>query len=737
MSSLRCWLKRPSRRNMIEPVLRYLLSTWGRLVRRLLRLSVALTVLATTFAAATNAQGRFSLEQILSTPFPSELTASPTGGAVAWIQNDRGRRNIWVARAPEFVGRQVTDFDRDDGQEISDLQFTVDGGSLLYVHGGGPNRQGEIPNPESSADATKRAVWMIALANGDPHQLAEGSSPLISPDSRWVAFLHRGQVWRVAIGEDEEPEQLFQIRGRAGSLRWSPDGSKLAFVSGRGDHSFVGVYDLERRAIAYLDPSVDRDGNPVWSPDGRQLAYIRLPRQGDVLPFMPRREGAPWSIRVADVETGAARAVWTAHAGPGSVFRGVVARNQLFWGAGERVVFPWEKDGWTHLYSVPLRGGRATLLTPGAFEVEDVVITADGEHLVYSSNQDDIDRRHLWRVPAAGGTPLQLTSGAGNEWSPTLAQGEVIAHFASDARQPAHAVIRLPGGTSRPMARSSLPGDFPLDRLIVPQQVVFPAADGLRIHGQLFLPPSARRGERHPAVLFFHGGSRRQMLLGWHYRGYYHNAYALNQYLASRGYIVLSVNYRSGIGYGMEFREALNYGARGASEFNDVLGAGLYLAGRPDVDPDRIGLWGGSYGGYLTALGLARASDLFAAGVDIHGVHDWNVVIRNFRPGYDPVSREEVARLAFESSPMAFIDTWRSPVLLIHGDDDRNVPFSETVDLIDALRVRGVEYEQLVFPDEVHGFLLHRNWLAAYRATADFFDRKLMRRDDRVSGSDD
>src|SRR5260370_25237555 len=138
----------------------------------------------------------------------------------------------------------------------------------------------------------------------------------------------------------------------------------------------------------------------------------------------------------------------------------------------------------------------------------------------------------------------------------------------------------------------------------------------------------------------------------------------MNQYLASQGFIVLSVNYRSGTGYGLEFGEARNYGARGASEFNDVVGAGLYLRNRPDVDPARIGLWGGSYGGYLTALGLARASDLFAAGVDFHGVHDWNVVIRNFTPSYDPQKQQEAARIAFESSPKAPVPQWGSPGLL-------------------------------------------------------------------------
>jgi dipeptidyl aminopeptidase/acylaminoacyl peptidase len=206
---------------------------------------------------------------------------------------------------------------------------------------------------------------------------------------------------------------------------------------------------------------------------------------------------------------------------------------------------------------------------------------------------------------------------------------------------------------------------------------------------------------------------------------YYRNAYAMNQYLASRGFVVLSVNYRSGTGYGMEFREAVDFGAKGASEYRDVAGASLYLRGRADVDGTRIGLWGGSYGGYLVALGLARASDLFAAGVDLHGVHDWSDWFR-------VVEREDIggrnaaaARLAFESSPMADVKTWRSPVLLIHGDDDRNVPFQQSVALAEALRERGVTVEQLIFPDEVHDFLVQAHWIEAYRAATEFLERYL------------
>jgi dipeptidyl aminopeptidase/acylaminoacyl peptidase len=206
---------------------------------------------------------------------------------------------------------------------------------------------------------------------------------------------------------------------------------------------------------------------------------------------------------------------------------------------------------------------------------------------------------------------------------------------------------------------------------------------------------------------------------------YYSNAYANNQYLASLGYIVLSVNYRSGIGSGLNFREAINYGATGASEYNDVQGAGLYLRNRPDVDPARIGVWGGSYGGYLTALALARASDMFAAGVDFHGVHDWSArlgqggAVAAGGIAADPAA----AKLAFDSSPMASVKTWKSPVLLMQGDDDRNVDFAQTVRMAAALRTQGVEFEEHVFPDEIHGFLMHKSWVTAYSLTADFFGR--------------
>jgi dipeptidyl aminopeptidase/acylaminoacyl peptidase len=664
---------------------------------------------------------RFSLEQVMSAPFPSELTAAPKGGSVAWVLDEHGARNVWIADAPTYSGRRLTNYHDDDGQEIAQLTWTPDGRSLIFVRGGDFEMHRDNPNPASLPQGVEQAIWIVPPGSA-PRKIMEGNGPAVSPTGDKVVFLREDEIWSASLDDNAKPSQLIHSNGQASQLRWSPDGSKLAYVSTRSDHSFIAVYNFSASSITYLDPSVDRDSEPVWSPDSKQIAFIRIP--ASPVAVGPRRSASsPWSIRIADADSGSGRELWHASSGPGSVFRDMSADTQLFWGSGDHIVFPWERTGWLHLYSISTHGDvPKPLNTPGEFEIEHASLSTDRRTVLFSSNENDIDRRHLWRVSVSGENLTPLTPGAGIEWSPVeTGDSTAIAMLRSDAKNPARASIKIGNADIRDLAPNSVPADFPASALIVPQPVILSAADGLRIHGQLFLPADAAPNQLHPAVIFFHGGSRRQMLLGWHYMDYYNNSYAMNQYLASLGYIVLSVNYRSGIGYGLDFREALKYGATGASEFNDVLGAGLYLRSRPDVDPKRIGLWGGSYGGYLTALGLARASDLFAAGVDFHGVHDWSAELTS-----DGIPQDAAAsRLAFESSPLASVGTWRSPVLLIHGDDDRNVPFHQTVALVEALRKQGVDFQQLIFPDEIHGFLTEKRWIQAYHAAADFLAKHL------------
>ena len=664
----------------------------------------------------------FTVDQVLSAAFPDHLVASPKGDAVAWVLNAAGVRNVWVARAPGWRAAPITKFHADDGQEIGEIAWKPDGAALVFTRGGDANRRGEFPNPQSDPAGVRQEIWMASVA-GEVVKLADGHLPAISPDGSAVAWILNGQVWSMPLNE-HRPSQLIHARGTALSLSWSPDGARLAFTSDRGDHAFIGVYDVHEKSLRFLDPSVDTDQSPVWSPDSKQIAFIRLPAAPSDFEFGPKRTGPPWSIRIADAQSGKGREVWRAQEGRGSVFWPLRSENQLLWMAGDRVGFPWERDGWLHLYSLNTHDGTARLLTPGEFEVEDAAAGVDRKAVFFSSNQDDADRRHLWRVSAEGGSPQRLTSGNGIEFSPAVLNNGSVALLHSDAKMPARAAVLDGAGTIRDLAPSAIPVALPSASLVEPQPVIITSKDGMRIHGQLFLPENDS-AEKHPAVVFFHGGSRRQMLPGWHYMLYYSQTYGFNQYLASKGYVVLSINYRGGIGYGSDFREAPGFGATGASEFDDVLGAGLYLRGRSDVDPARIGAWGGSYGGYLTALALARASDLYAAGVDFHGIHDWNLEITRAAPARDAEKRREIERVAFESSPLASIGTWKSPVLLVQGDDDRDVAFAQSVQLVEALRKQGVAFEQLIFPDETHDFLLHASWLRAYRAADEFLGRYL------------
>jgi dipeptidyl aminopeptidase/acylaminoacyl peptidase len=310
----------------------------------------------------------------------------------------------------------------------------------------------------------------------------------------------------------------------------------------------------------------------------------------------------------------------------------------------------------------------------------------------------------------------------------------MLAFVGSDARRPPTMFVRTvaPGAAPRAIDQDLVGPDFPLSQLVVPEHVTFKAPDGKTVHGQLF--KASGGAPKRPGVIFVHGGPPRQMLLAWHYMFYYANAYAVNQYLASRGFVVLSVNYRLGIGYGYDFHQPADGADRGASEYQDVLAGARYLQGRADVDGARIGIWGGSYGGFLTAMALARNSDVFAAGVDIHGVHSWltppTASMETAARVGDGLKPEDVTRalqVAWQSSPDSAVAAWRSPVLFIHGDDDRNVRFSETVELIQRLKARGVQYEEIVIPDDIHDFLLYRNWMKVDAATAGFLERTLRR----------
>jgi dipeptidyl aminopeptidase/acylaminoacyl peptidase len=502
---------------------------------------------------------------------------------------------------------------------------------------------------------------------------------------------------------------------------------RIAFVSERSDHSFIGVFDTVARAVTWLAPDADRDDLPVWSPDGKHVAFIRIGgmRFGELLNIT---DAWPFEIWIADAQSGVGRQVFRSSDTAGGFAQLDLEgprRVPLQWTATDQLLFYSEASGWLHLYALSASGGKPRDLTPGNCEVESDALSMDGRTLIVSSNCADIDGRQLFRIGLTDKAPTRL-AGATLDVSPVfIGATQHYAYRSADAMQPTAIAVASPASAPKRIFPATLPASFPTRALVKPEVVTFTAADGVTIHGQLFQSAQPRAGKKRPAVIFVHGGPVRQMLPGWHYMDYYRNAYAMNQYLASRGFVVLSVNYRDGIGYGQAFRRAEKQGPRGASEYQDVIAGHDFLARRADVDPARIGIWGGSYGGLLTAQALARNSDLFAAGVDYHGVHDWSQFAKVPGGGGGWGLDDSLHDLAYESSPVATVAKWRSPVLFIHGDDDRSVPFNQTTDLVQRLRARGVHLETLIFPDEEHDFLRYATWLRAYAATSEFLERTL------------
>jgi dipeptidyl-peptidase 4 len=384
-----------------------------------------------------------------------------------------------------------------------------------------------------------------------------------------------------------------------------------------------------------------------------------------------------------------------------------------------------KQDEWERYYSLDLTNSsaRPVLLTTTDGLIENqtsIAFSADEKTFYYCTNAQDIERRHIWQVPVSGGTPAQITTGEGVETYPApLASGKYLATLSASWKMPQSVGIWKTGATEQKIVfPTSRPG-FPIEAHVKPEIVITKAADGMEIHNQLFLPPDLKPGERRPAIVFVHGGPVRQMMPAYHYMQFYHWAYGINEWLANQGYVVMSINYRSGVGYGRSFRNAPNVGAAGNAEYQDVVAGGKYLQTRADVDPNRVGIWGLSYGGLLTSQALARNSDIFKAGVDLAGVHLWGNSL-------DPES------VSYKSSTIGAIDGWKSPVLLIQGDDDRNVAFQQMTGLVQLLRARDVYYELIVFPDDVHESLLHSRWIYTLGRMETFLRKNLW---DAASGT--
>jgi dipeptidyl aminopeptidase/acylaminoacyl peptidase len=658
----------------------------------------------------------FTIEDVMQAPYPSSLIASSKGNSVAWVFDTKGCRNVWLSQGAR--ARAITSYTLDDGFDIGDLALSPDASSVAFVRGQSIEDDTPANVANSPEGAAPKEVFLVSASGGTPRKLGTGHSPSFSPDGTRLIFIDKGRILSTAPAEGSAVAPLVVDQGRVASVTFSPDGKRLAFVSGRKDHSLIGIYDFASKEITWVSPSLDHDTSPAFSADGSQIAFIRIPSEKGLV-FISHRAGEPWSIWAANAANGEGRRVWVSDAGVGSVFHPTLSPANLFWNTRDELIFPWEKTGWLQLYAMPARGGAAHPVTKGQFEIVHMAMSADGHRLVYSSNED-VDRMHIWSLDFQGGQPSPVAQDKAIEDYPQISGDGTVFALQSDATKPLQPVVLASGKWQQLVPEAS--ASFPSAKLVTPEAITFSAKDGQPSHAPWFLPRDAGSSKPHPAIMFFHGGPRRQMLVGFNPMGAYNWMYALNQRLTAEGYIVISVNYRGGIGYGLDYREAQDFGPDGSSELNDLLGAVTYLQRRKDVNPHKLGIWGGSYGGLMTALGLARASKDIAVGVDYAGVYNWASMLTSVGLPLDP---GEATKRGFDSSPVATIDQWHSPVLVAQADDDRNVPLQQSLELIQDLRAHHIDHEEIVFPNEIHDLTRYSSWITLFKATDAYLNRYL------------
>ncbi len=665
-----------------------------------------------------------TLSDFIDLTYTTLITAADDADTVAWVVRRQGEERLMVASGDDEHAREIIALVGDTGDTIQSITLSADGRWLVFRRGPSPAPNGRLPNPASLVTPLTDGLWIADLKQPAAPTLfatAAGSASF-SPQSDALAFIQAGSLRVTDPQQPSLPDPLLTDAGSVSQFAWSPDGKSLAFVSSRRTSSFVGLYRLGADRTEWLAPSTGRDSSIAWSTDGSKVAFLRTPGSDYTEPFQVMM-GDPFEIWSVDLASGAAKRL---HADTERhAFRQLGL--PLRWLADGRVLFLSAADGFSHLYAVDQQSNELSQLTTGAFEVESVAVNRAGTTIAIESNRADVNRRDIatWQI---GQPSFQRISAVDTVATDPVFVGSTgkIAYRSATERRPPTPTMMSVDGSGKELLLDEIPS---LTIFQKPETVTFAAPDGLQITGTLFRAQGITANQRGSAVIYAHGGPPRQMMPAVHRSLYYAYAYAANQYLASQGVTVLAVNYRCGIGFGTQFHSVPKYGPHGAEELQDVIAAAEYLRLLPSVDGKRIGIYGGSYGGHLTANCLGRRSDLFAAGVAWHGIYDWSYWVKNPNPGgmfFTPwgVAGED-PQVVRESSAIAHVDTWRSPLLLVSGDDDRRVMFEETVMLEHALQRAGVEVETMVLPNEIHSFLRHASWQSVLEETIDFLQDHL------------
>jgi dipeptidyl aminopeptidase/acylaminoacyl peptidase len=642
------------------------------------------------------ADGALTLDQVLAITYTSGHAWAPDGRSIGYIHDDGGRYSLRLADAD---GGKVREISRGD-EPVSEFAWGSDG-DLAYVQSG---RLYLMP-PAHAGGGRADATLLYAPA-------APVSGIAWAPSGRSLACVSDGRAWIIAL--DPLSVRDLRVPGFVRPLyheppiAWSPDGRGLALTMVAGQRWGLSVM-AQDGSVAWTSTSDEIEGPLAWlHPD--RLLYAESSGGHTV---------RTW--RRLDVSRGSVRAAWREEEpeGLGQAFRPRALADE------RSAVMVLRHEGWWHVYVLDTDNGTVRALSGGACEdvghaVDLPQISPDGREIVFASSRVNLGQRHLYAVDIESGTTRPLTAGPGTsvepQWSP---DGRRVAFKHSTIQHaPEIWLVSRDGGGMRRLV-GSMPDGLAPERFPLPELVHTRGANDWEIPGYLLTPQPRVPGRRYPALVYVHGGGMRQMREGFPPLEAYAFFYAVSLWLAGRGVVSYLVNYRGGIGYGRSFEQGNSRGL-GVLECEDCVRAGEYVKTLPFVDPARVGIWGLSYGGWLTLASLVRSPATFALGINIAGIWDfdrWMAWAKtNYRPPYDYFlgraggTREERPDVWDEASPGRLAARMRSPLVNLHGTADEAVPF-EQLDLIvrDCVR-HGKRFETHYYPGETHLFTRRDTW---------------------------
>jgi dipeptidyl aminopeptidase/acylaminoacyl peptidase len=736
-------------------------------MRKLTSLNVWLLLGGTILLAQTaDHSGRLTIDRLIDIRHPSDAKWSPDGKSVAFLWDRGGVQNVWVTSG-ESAPRQVTSYDT---ELIESLDWSADGKTLLFVRDGlllrvardggepesvwletsaTPVRQSKNTSSTNSDVAATNTGVAAGLQSGrSSHEVPANrrvSDVALSPDGGRVAFIRDGDVFVRAIAAGPELRLTRGLGGASGPV-WSPAGDRIAFsvyqakrveesAPYAGSKVVFTRFDRQRGRVAVVSAA---GGDPVYLAKANEDE--EAPRWVDRHRVVVQRVSDDLKTRkivIADARTGHATVV---HQDTDPKWWSLTYLNSepVPSPDGRWVAFVSDADGWDHLYLVPSAGGSAMQVTRGRYEVTRFSWSPDSRQIVFDRNEEDRPGVRQLVVATMGADPAQMrletfTEGRGTNtnarWSP---DGRRFVFEHTDGRNAADFYLLDASSGSKPhRLTDSIPPNVDRQALVEPELVRYAGPAGAQVPAYLFVPPGLDRARKHPAIVWVHGDGINQNYDGWHIHRDYGVYYSFHQYLAQQGYVVLAVDYRGSIGYGREWRQG-HYRDLGGKDYEDIAAGASYLASLGYVNADRIGIWGLSYGGFMALQALTVTPELFRCAIDVAGVEDWNDWYRDpggpwirgrmGRPGDDPTLYRRL-------SPIYHLDKIVRPLLVMHGTSDVNVPFLESVRLIDELVKSGKTAEFIMYPGEFHYF--HRAHVVrdAWSAAERFFDRHLKTRE--------